>query len=452
VTILEATSRGLAFAFLDGNWDHASLLERGQAALADEARWLPKLCERVLKQFAQRPHDAREVSRFIEGDNRLQKLASVQRVPRIRKWFFPEIHMAPVEGPLAGFDVPPIETTGALAAFLGVTPSQLDWFADTKRRNAARVDGPLRHYRYRWVPKRRGGHRLLETPKPRLAAIQRRLLSQVFSCVPPSAAAHGFVRARSALTFVAPHVGRRVVLRMDLEDFFSAITLPRVRAILLRVGYPQAVAHTIAALCCVPTPEDILRVQPHEGVEPADRFAQAHRLRSVHLAQGAPTSPALSNLVAFRLDRRLAGLARSVGVQFTRYADDLAFSGDHVFERGLSTFIPRVAAIAFEEGFQVRFRKTRVMRAGVRQHLAGVVINQRINVPRVEFDALRALLHNAVRLGAASQNRRQHPSFREHLIGRIAWFDATNPQRGARLRKLFEQIEWPEQSQPPTVQ
>jgi RNA-directed DNA polymerase len=280
------------------------------------------VCARVLKQFAQRPHDAHELSYFLQGDTRLQKLASVQASPRIRKWFFPEIRMAPIEGPPARFGVPPIETEGGLAAFLGVTPTELSWFADTKRRNAARVDQPLRHYRYRWVPKRRGGYRLLETPKPRLAAIQRTLLSQVFSLVPPSAAAHGFVRARSALSFVAPHVGQRVVLRMDLEDFFSAISLPRVRAILLRVGYPRDVAHQIAALCCVPTPEDILRTQPREGVEPADCFSQARRLRTAHLAQGAPTSPALSNLVAFRLDRRLAGLARSVGVQFTRYADD----------------------------------------------------------------------------------------------------------------------------------
>ena len=108
----------------------------------------------------------------------------------------------------------------------------------------------------------------------------------------------------------------------------------------------------------------------------------------------------------------------------------------------MSAFIVRVAAIAIEEGFRVRYRKTRVMRSGQRQSLTGLVLNERANVSRRAFDDLRALLHNAARFGPASQNRAGHPDFRAHLSGRIAWIASTHPVRGARLARLFEQIDW----------
>jgi hypothetical protein len=163
---------------------------------------------------------------------------------------------------------------------------------------------------------------------------------------------------------------------------------------------------------------------------------------TAHLPQGAPTSPALSNLVAFKLDRRLRGLARACGIAYSRYADDLAFSGDRAFERRLDDFVPRVAAIAMDEGFRVRFRKTRVMRSGTQQKLAGLVINQRVNAPRSEVDVLRALLHNAAKHGPASQNRVGHPDFQAHLEGRIAWIAASHERQGERLRRMLAAIDW----------
>ena len=136
----------------------------------------------------------------------------------------------------------------------------------------------------------------------------------------------------------------------------------------------------------------------------AQRFLTNARLRDAHLPQGAPTSPALANLAAWRLDRRLAGLAAAFGAHVTRYADDLAFSGDEAFGRSLRFFVARVGAIAAEEGFRVNHRKTRVMRQGRRQTLCGVVDNDTTNLPRRERDRLRATLFNVARLGVESQN------------------------------------------------
>src|ERR1700749_2767974 len=157
-----------------------------------------------------------------------------------------------------------------------------------------------------------------------------------------------------------------------------------------------------------------------------------------HLPQGAPTSPMLANLCAYRLDCRLAGLAKSTDAIYTRYADDLAFSGNAEFEKGVERFSAHVAAIALEEGFQVHHRKTRIMPQGVRQRLAGVVVNQHLNVARSDFDRLKAILTNCVRLGFESQNRENHPQFRVHLDGKVSFVEMVNPARGERLRRIFD--------------
>ena len=150
----------------------------------------------------------------------------------------------------------------------------------------------------------------------------------------------------------------------------------------------------------------------------------------------------MANLCAYRLDCRLAGLARAAGAAYTRYADDLAFSGDHSFARVVKRFHLHVCATVMEEGFSIHHRKTRIMRPGVRQRLAGMVVNERLNIPRNEFDRLKATLVNCIRYGPASQNRSGHDDFRSHLEGRISFVEMVHEAKGKSLRKLFSQIEW----------
>jgi len=147
-------------------------------------------------------------------------------------------------------------------------------------------------------------------------------------------------------------------------------------------------------------------------------------------------------MCAYRMDCRLAGLAQASGGVYTRYADDLAFSGTAAFERSVERFAAHVAAIATEEGFAVNHRKTRVMRRGVRQHLAGLVVNQAVSIPRVEFDRLKATLTNCIRNGPKNENRENIPHFRAHLEGRVAFVAMIQPERGMKLRRLFEAIQW----------
>jgi hypothetical protein len=274
-----------------------------------------------------------------------------------------------------------------------------------------------------------------------LKVIQKRLLRSILDSVPPHEAAHGFRKGRSIVTFAAPHVGQAVVARMDLADFFASIHRARVAVIYRTIGYPKVISRLLAGLCTSVAPSRIW-----ESIEQSLPIREYLELKSryavPHLPQGAPTSPAIANLCAYRMDCRLAGLAKAAGATYTRYADDLAFSGDHNFARHAKRFLVHVSATVAEEGFHVHHRKTRIMREGARQHLAGVVVNRRINIRRSEVDCLKATLVNCQRFGPASQNRQGHPDFFAHLRGRIAFVEQINPQRGQRLRALFDSISW----------
>ena len=160
------------------------------------------------------------------------------------------------------------------------------------------------------------------------------------------------------------------------------------------------------------------------------------------MLQGAPTSPALANLCAYRLDCRLAGLARSVTARYTRYADDLVFSGGLDLQRSIARLRILINAIVLDEGFEIRHRKTRVMSAGSRQQVCGVRLNIRPNIPRETFDQLKAILHNCCRFGPDSQNRSEHPHFREHLMGQLAYWSKICPERVGKLQAMFKKIEW----------
>jgi retron-type reverse transcriptase len=342
------------------------------------------------------------------------------------------------------WDLPVLESIGELASWLRLTPGELEWLADLKGLERRKNSPRLRHYHYRILLKVSGRVRLLEAPKPRLKEVQRLILARILDRIQPHPAAHGFIKGRSIKTFVAPHVGRNVILRMDVQDFFPCLIGARIQALFRTLGYPESVADLLGGLCTNAAPRDVWNSPtPLLDVDPTHvREARALYAR-VHLPQGAPTSPTLANLCAYRMDCRLSGLARSVGAQYTRYADDLAFSGQEDFDRCLGRFSTHVAAILQEEGFAVHHRKTRIMRQGVRQHLAGLVANERINVFRADFDRLKATLTNCVRHGPDSQNQDAHPRFRAYLEGRVGFVEMVNASKGQRLRKIFDQIRWP---------
>ncbi len=434
-----ALARGLAAAFLASDWTRGDMVAHAQEALGlrptTRPRWLLGLVRRARERFALPPHhDARALEAFVADDGglaRAVKRRGVRRPLLVRALFLTHSAMRP-ERP---FPVPDLPTDAALAAWLGLSPSDLEWFADAQGWLVRAPLGRLQHYEHRWTKKRDGSRRLLEAPKATLKDLQRRVLHGVLAHAPPHEAAHGFRPGRSALTFAAPHAGKDLVLRMDLRDFFPTISAARVAALFRALGYARNVAWALTCLVTTRTPLEVLE---GAGLDPLAEDA----LRRRHLPQGAPTSPALANLIAFGLDVRLSALAAKVGAVYTRYADDLAFSGDAGFRRQAARFRLLVVRIALEEGFVVRWEKNRWMRPHVSQRLAGLVVNDRPRPPRAAFKLLEATLTNCVRRGPQGQNRDDHLDFRAHLRGRVAWFEHTDPSRGARLRALFERIAW----------
>jgi hypothetical protein len=220
-----------------------------------------------------------------------------------------------------------------------------------------------------------------------------------------------------------PHVGRDVVVNLDLSNFFPTIGFGRARGVFRKLGYSPAVA-TIFALLCTESPRTPVLFE-------GERQYVAVGPRA--LPQGACTSPALSNQVVKKLDRRLAGMAAKHGFAYTRYADDLTFSAPPGKREEVAMLLARVRHVVEEEGFAINPRKGRIQRSGRRQSVTGIVVNHKPSVPREEVRLLRSILHHAKTTGLEAQNRAGIPFFESHLRGRIAYVHMVDPGRAAPL-------------------
>jgi len=317
-----------------------------------------------------------------------------------------------------------------LAECLGVTSTQLNWLADVWRSDfdaAAKYN----HYHYNLIAKRRGGNRLIESPKKLLKRIQRQVNDEILSQVPTHEAAHGFCKNRNCLSHVKNHVGKKYLFLFDLSHCFQSIEWSSVYSVFLGLGYEKTVARCLTSLCTNQfNGEDRLLAKLDSE--------QKARIGVRHLPQGAPTSPALSNIILYRLDNRLWGLAKSLQLKYSRYADDIAFSGNKIRDWDFLETV--TGAICLEEGFQLNHRKSRIIKPQQRQKLTGIVVNKKPNIDRREYDLLKATLTNCVRYGLDSQNRDNHKDFRAHLKGRIDYVTSLNRSKGEKLCSLFNQI------------
>jgi hypothetical protein len=436
-----AVAHVLAEVFATGPWREDDLVARGAVVLGRRWRWLRPLVRRILAHSGEQARPPRApLERFLLED-RPFRAACAKHPVRVNLVRWPEPVMWPAGVGPGAWNVPAIASAGALADWLELATNELDWLADPESRLGKLRAPKLGHYAYQWRSKGGGTARLIEAPKPRLKALQRRLLAEILDRIPPHEAAHGFRRGRSVASFAGPHVGQRVVLKMDLRDFFPSVSAARVFAVFRTAGYPDEVVRLLGGLCTTSAPTAVWDEPGSPAREPfRGRSRRLYRRR--HLPQGAPTSPSLANLCAYRLDRRLSALAESAGGRYTRYADDLVISGGRDLERSAARLHVHVCAVALEEGFEVNTRKTKLLRQGVRQRIGGLVVNEHANIPRDAYDRLKAILHNCVRAGPVGQNREGHPDFRAHLAGRVAYVAAVNPARGARLRSMFDRIPW----------
>ena len=421
--------RRLAAALAAGPMDdRETMLARAKPLVGDfrKARWLEPLVRNLHLEFGEAPRPtSRHIAERILGHPPFVKawIAGQGRILPLP--VMPQ--MAPAMGAPREWQIPAITTVAELADALQLHGDDLGWLI---------AHGPADHYRHCWQAKPKSGRfRLIESPKTLLKFAQRQVLRKILDAIPPHAAARGFRPGNSVRDFVAPHTGQKLLLRFDLEDFFPSLSAARVLRVFLTAGYPEAVARALTRLTTRATPHSTLE-------EKTLAWAERRRFATPHLPQGAPTSPALANLGAFRLDCRLAGLAEAAGARYTRYADDLLFSGGADFARQSRRFETAVGAIILEEGFRPNHHKTRVLRQGQKQHAAGLVLNDKPNIDRRDFDRLKAVLTNCVRHGPASQNRDHHADFAAHLQGKLAWVRFIHPGKEEKLQGIFDKIDW----------
>lgn len=323
--------------------------------------------------------------------------------------------------------VPELADAGMLAKELGIDVPRLRWLAFHRE-----VDSGTHYHRWH-VPKRDGSLRLISAPKPQLKAAQRWISRKITERLPVHGAAFGFLAGRSIVDNAQVHAGAAVVVKFDIRDFFPSITMPRVKGLMRKAGYGEQVA-TVLAMLCTESPRNSTVIE-------GKTFYVATGPRS--LPQGAPTSPSITNALCLRLDARLAGLAKNFAqvhglrCEYSRYADDMTFSFHGAAPAPVGKLKGAVGRIVTDEGFVVHPDKTRVMRAGRRQKVTGLVVNaaapgrSRARVLRKVRRQLRAALHNRTQ-------GKSGPESLEQLAGLAAFIHMTDAAQG---RALLGQVE-----------
>ncbi len=388
----------------------------------------------------------KETRRKLEQARKDRAAARKIRKEREILWLGPDVsgglwdhEHATNPGQLYENELPVLSDLPTLATALQETVGGLRWLA------FHRPVSPTHHYVRFTVPKKTGGVRLISAPRPRLKKVQS-VIADWLMKVPLHDAAHGFMPGRSIVTNAAAHVGRSVVINLDLQDFFPSISWLRVRGIFEQLGYSRPVATVLSLLC---TEADVEELE----VDGQRWFVHTSERR---LPQGSPASPVLTNLLCRRLDARLSGAARSVGFDYTRYADDLTFSArPDAEDADVKQVLKLVRKIVASEDLTLHPDKTRVMHKGRRQEVTGLVVNERVGIPREQLRRYRAVVHQVRTRGPANLQWGQADSVFTGLLGFAAFVHMVDAERGkamlAEVRELGGKHGWtpPKPPSPP---
>ena len=277
------------------------------------------------------------------------------------------------------------------------------------------INSPEKFYREFTIKKRNGGERIITAPYPSLMSVQqwiyKNILLRTTNFQPQ---AKGFVPGLSILDNAIPHLKRSQVLKMDITDFFPSIGINRIIRIFKKLGYHHKLAYALAALCCY------------------------HN----RLPQGAPTSPILSNIVMRHLDRRLDGLSKRFNLTYTRYADDLTFSGEYIPLK----FIEYVQLIIENGGFIVNLGKTKLLQKNAKKIITGVSITS--GIPTIPKKLKRRLRQEAFYIHKYGYNQHikhcKHnidPAYKLRLLGKFSYWNSIE-RNNENVKTLVKQLKF----------
>ena len=261
-----------------------------------------------------------------------------------------------------------------------------------------------KHYRQVCLPKRDGGVRTLSVPDPLLKTIQRRIAQVLLVHMPVSSYATAYRYGGSTRRNAAPHVGQPVLFKLDIQHFFDRILYSSVKE---RAFPPEIYAEPLRIL---------LTMLCYHGQS---------------LPQGAPSSPAISNIILFDFDQAVGAWCTGHGIRYTRYCDDMTFSGLFSPEEVMAFVQEQLTPL----GLYLNRNKTQVLRAGQRQVVTGLVVNEKIGVPAHDLRALRQELYYCRKYGVSSHMARLGISEPEahylmRLLGRVNYVLQVTPDKG----------------------
>jgi len=253
-------------------------------------------------------------------------------------------------------------------------------------------------YRKFKIPKKSGGFRTIHEPLPSLKEIQRWILDNILYNINISKHAKGFIHDLSIKDNAKYHRNQPCVLSLDIKDFFPSIMRHRVYGIYRSIGYTQLISNILSRICTL----------------------------NESLPQGAPTSPALSNIICFNLDRRLAGFSKKYDYRYTRYADDITISGNIVAGR----VIRFVKKILGDYDLFLNDNKTRLMQRHQRQEVTGIVVNEKMQTPKEIRRHVRQEVYYINKYGMDShldKIKDVRSNYVKHIIGIVNYIKFVNP-------------------------
>lgn len=264
------------------------------------------------------------------------------------------------------------------------------------------------------IPKKSGGVRVLHMPSLDLKYIQRWILDNILKNMHISSYAMGFCDQRSILSNAKLHTRQECVLNMDIKDFFPSIGFEKVFRVFSYHGYTKEMSYILAKLCT------------YRGSIP----------------QGSPASPCLSNLVCLKLDARLSSLAKKYEANYSRYADDITFSGN----AGIKKIEQITEMILGEEGFQVNPQKTRIAYKYQRQEVTGLIVNgEDVRVSKQYKRLLYQEIYYCMRFGVQNHMKKikcEKAFYKEHLYGKVYFVNMVEKEEGKKLFSLLENVQW----------
>lgn len=295
------------------------------------------------------------------------------------------------------------------------------------------------------ISKRSGGKRWISIPVPPLMAVQSWIAENILNSVVPYPTAFAYVINRRIKDHAERHCGADWILKIDIKDFFSNISERQIYEVFLSLGYTKLLSFEMARICTRVTPK---RKGKRWMTEYQDIGIKEYYCRHVgSLPQGAPTSPALSNLIFVEVDKKLENLSHSIGATYSRYADDLCFSFAHSSRQEVFSAKKQISEVLWSNGFSENPKKTQIIPPGARKIVTGLVVNgDTPTIPKELRDTIKMHLYYCKKLGIPTHCRnrefRSVIGFRRHLYGLIMYVSSISPEHGKRFMAQYSELPW----------